>query len=206
MDSNSSQIEFSIEGTFTESGFLSDGSFEGSYSYASNTQDRNVFVNNVGVFNVPNFEIHIFDSQANLIDTLNETNSTASVVLSDFSSSIPGADLYSFVTTQNTEAIPDAFFEFGSIDLAFDWSYGGRTTSAPTQAPTTFQEGRFSSYAATGSWDSFIDPQSAASAEILAVPAVSGEAVPEPFTILGSGLAAVFGVFFKRILKKRNGT
>lgn len=169
MNFNSNLLEFNVQGTFTEAGFLTEGFFEGTYSYFADTPDTNVYVSNTGVFEVPDFEIRIYDGRANLVDILDETNSTASVILSDFSSSIPGADTYRFSTTQNTEAIPNAFFEFGSIELTFDWLDGGNTTSAPTQAPTTFQDGLFSSYAATDSWDSFIDPQSIASAEILAV-------------------------------------
>jgi hypothetical protein len=165
----SEQIEFSLKGTFTNSGFLAGSFFEGYYLYDPDTPDTNPNVVNVGVFEVPNFEIRIFDSQSNLVDTLNEQNSNASVILSDFSSSIPGADQYQFSTTQDTETISNAFFEHGSIDLTFDWSSGGSTTSAPVLAPGTFEEGYFSSYAATNSWDGFINPQSVQDAEILAV-------------------------------------
>ncbi len=159
------EIQVRIGGTFSESGFLPNGSFEGIYSYDPSSQDTNPNVNNVGVFHVPLFEIRIFDSESNLVDILNETNSIARIILSDLDSKI-GADNYKFSTTQDTETNPNGFYEFGAIDLTFDWSFGGTTTSAPTMAPVDFEDGMFASYAATEGWDGFFNPQSVDNATV----------------------------------------
>ncbi|MGF1481311.1 MAG: hypothetical protein ACFB4I_17810 [Cyanophyceae cyanobacterium] len=167
MNNDANQVNFDIKGSFTKSGFLSGGYFEGSYSYTADTPDSNKSLGNVGAFKISDFEINVFDSRSKLVDTLNETNSTARIILSDLSSAIPGADQYKFTTTQDTEANPNAFYEVGSIQLTFDWSAGGSTKSAPAEAPEAFQDGRFSSYGATDSWESFTNPQSIAGAKIL---------------------------------------
>lgn len=166
MSNSSNPIQFSIRGNFSESGFLANGSFEGNYSYTPKAQDTNPNGKNVGVFEVPHFEFRVFDSQSNLVETLNETNSKAKIIFSDSDPSISGADTYKLSITPDTDANGNAFFELGSLELTFYWYFGSSPTSAPTRAPTEFKNGIFSSFAATNSWDSFTEPQPVKGAEI----------------------------------------
>ncbi len=200
ISSEDEEIKFTIEGTFSDSGFLANGSFNGWYSFPLNSPDTNPNLNNVGVFDAPLFDILIFDSQSNPVDRLNHTNSNAKVVLSDFNPDIPGADNYKFLTIQDTEANPNAFFEVGSLEVEYEWPYGGNPKSAPTVAPLGFKNGTFASFAATGSWESFNNPQQIDSAEI------NEKTNNSSFDIDGDGeyLASVDGLLFYGYLNIRN--
>lgn len=163
-------VTLQLSGEFAEEGFLANGSFAGSFVYNTEAPDSNPFVSNVGTFELEEFEIQVFDAGANLVDTLTEENSRGSVALRDLDPQLPGADEYSVSTTPDEDANENAFFEYGALDLTFDWSQGGDPNVAPADLPGQFAEGRFSSYAATDGYEGIINPQVVASSEIKPVP------------------------------------
>ncbi|NJK37686.1 MAG: PEP-CTERM sorting domain-containing protein [Oscillatoriales cyanobacterium RM1_1_9] len=186
------QLVFNLEGSFTDDNFLPGGHFKGIFSYDPEVPDSNPNISNVGIFEFDQFEVRIFDAQFNLMDILDQNNSIGRISLSDMDASVAGADQYRVYTTQDTDANGNAFFEMGAINLRFDWTFGGDPNAAPAIAPQQFVEGQFASYAATGSFDSFIDPQAVVRAEV--------KPVPEPLSLSGSIAALLlgFGALWKR--------
>jgi hypothetical protein len=163
-------VTLQLSGEFTEEGFLSNGSFAGSFVYSAKAPDANPFISNVGTFNLKEFEIQVFDAEANLVDTLTEDNSDGSISLSDMDPQQAGADGYSFFTTPDTIANGNAFYEYGALALTFDWPHGGDPNAAPAALPEQFVAGNFSSYAATDGFEGIMNPQMVASSEIKPVP------------------------------------
>ena len=161
-----SPIEFSLQGQFTEEGFLAGGYFEGTFSYLPDAPDKNPNIINVGTFDVPDFEINVFNADGELVDSLTGENSIASVSLEDIEVIDGIADHYSFSTTPVSEANENAFFEFGEFEFDFDWVLGGSTDKAPTQSPQALENAYFSSFAAAGGYEGIINPQQIQSATI----------------------------------------
>ncbi|MEM9004072.1 MAG: malectin [Cyanobacteria bacterium P01_F01_bin.86] len=153
-------LAFALQGQFSDNGFLANGRFEGTFAYAADAPDTNPNVTNVGVFDVPTFEINIFDANNILVDTLTGANSSASIVLQDIEDLDGDADTYVFSTTPDTEADGNAFFEYGELSFTFDWASGGDPKIVPTLAPQDLEQASYSSYKAADGWEGITNPQS----------------------------------------------
>lgn len=126
-----------IEGAFAEQGPLENGYFEGSFSYNPETPDINPNVVNVGVFQLSDFEIKIFDSQSREVETLTDENSEGLISLS-------APPTTGEATLFRVSTIPDDFFATGTlIGVTFDVPDGGNPNLAPQTLPGQFVEGQF---------------------------------------------------------------
>lgn len=187
---------FDIEGTFTQAGLVENGSFAGTFAYELETVDSNPLLSNVGTFELAEFEINVFDGQANQIETLTEENSVGSISLAA-SSAETEASTYEFFTTPDTEADGNAFFNYGSFNIMFDFPAGGEPNVPPQVAPGGFQSGQFSP--ATGDFQGIINPQAIADAAIepaspIVTPPPQTEppvSTPEHSSWLGLSLASI---------------
>ncbi|MEL6382130.1 MAG: hypothetical protein AAFQ89_06605 [Cyanobacteria bacterium J06626_18] len=177
---------FDVEGTFTEEGLISDGSFEGTFSYASDAPDVNPIVTNAGLFELDEFEIQVFDEQLNEVEMLTEDNSTAHIALT--SSPADGS-----VVAYTLQTVPDDFFGTGTlVEVEFNFP-AADPNEAPQIAPGEFQDGAF----APAGTEGIVNPQEIATAAIMPAspseppepPTPEPVSTPEPASWVGLGVA-----------------
>ena len=195
------EMTFDVEGLFTGEGFLENGTFQGTLSYSSDAPDQNPGIDSIGLFELSAFEINILDQQANQIDTITEENSEGSIFLRE-QSVTDGVNMYQLFTTPDTEADADAFLKHGSLNAMFEFPVGDDVNNAPPSAPGQFMEGKFSSFAAAGSFDGITDPQEIASAVIEESDSLVETNEPQ---VLAGLLLFLGGVTASRFVKSRLG-
>lgn len=161
-----SPITLGLQGSFANTGFLANGSFEGWFVYDSNAVDLNESITNVGSFDLDDFKISVFDAAGNLVNTLDDTNSTGQVSLRDINPVDEAADTYFLSIIPDTATNSNAFFERGELNIAFDWALGGDPNIAPVFIPQVFEVGNFASYANAGGWEGVFNPQQVQAATI----------------------------------------
>ncbi len=174
------QLTFTIEGKFTDKGPLAHGRFEGSFSYNSETPDTNPHVRNVGVFQVSDLDITVYDAQSAVVDELNHENAVGKVVLTV---PLSGTNHYRLLAHPNNTVFD------GQISIGFDFPEVEKPDVAPQTMPRQFMDGKY------------ILPmpfhqQAIASATITATDArvVTNEKVPVVSRLLVGGMTAILVV------------
>lgn len=128
------QLTFTIEGTFTDKGPLAHGRFEGTFSYNTETPDTNPHVLNVGVFQVSDLDITVYDAQSAVVDELNHENAVGKVVLTV---PLSGTNHYRLLAHPNNTVLD------GQISIGFDFPEGAKPDVAPQMVPRQFIDGKY---------------------------------------------------------------
>ena len=128
------QLTFAIEGEFTDKGPLAHGRFEGSFSYDAETPDTNPHVLNVGVFQVSDLDITVYDAQSVVVDELNDENTVGKVVLTV---PLSGTNRYRLLAHPNNTVLN------GQIGLEFNFPGDAKPDVVPQTAPSQFTDGKY---------------------------------------------------------------